>query len=168
MLDWRRTPGTTSLIDMLHQGADAHPDRNFTVHRGDRLTWAEARSAVGGLAAELAADTDVALYIPNSPTFLIAFLAALQARARPALINAGLPVPLTQAIIDEIAPAAVLTGGQTELDRGERALTSLPAGIECVAPVIEPEATAAYFFTGGTTGVPKRIAYSHELMVTAT
>lgn len=168
MLDWRRRPGTRSLLDMFHQGTARHPDRAFTIFQGETLTWGDAARAVAGMAGQVRADTDIALIIPNSPAFLIAFLGALQAGARPALINAGLPLPLTQKILDEVAPAAIFTDGQVELGRGEVSLAALPSAPPQPAPETPPDATAAYFFTGGTTGVPKRIAYTHEMMVAGT
>jgi long-chain acyl-CoA synthetase len=168
MLDWRRAADISSLLDMFHQGVALHPDRAFTIFQGKTLTWGEAARAVAGVAADLEAGTDIALIVPNSPIFLIAFLGALQAGARPALINAALPVPLTQKILDEIAPAQILTAGQIDLDRGEIAIKTLPSNDPKPAPKIEPDAIAAYFLTGGTTGVPKRIAYTHEMMVAGT
>jgi len=168
MLDWRRRPDTISLLDMFHQGAARHPDRAFTIFRGETLTWGDAARAVAGVAEGMRANTDVALVIPNSPAFLIAFLGALQAGARPALINAGLPLPLIQKILNDVAPAAIFTGGQAELGRGEVDLSTLPSATPRRAPNVTPDATAAYFFTGGTTGVPKRIAYTHEMMVAGT
>ena len=168
MLDWRRTPDTNSLLDMFRQGVARHPDRAFTIFNGETLTWGAAARAVAGAAERLTPDTDIALVIPNTPTFLIAFLGALQAGARPALINAALPLPLVRKILDEVAPAAILTGGQVALGRGEIDASALPAADPRPAPVIAPDATAAYFFTGGTTGVPKRIAYTHEMMVAGT
>ena len=84
MTDWNRAPGVASLLDMFHQGVATHPDRAFTIHKGNTLTWASAARAVAGTAALLEPDRDIALIIPNSPTFLIAFLGALQASARPA------------------------------------------------------------------------------------
>ncbi len=168
MLDWRRRPNTTSLLDMFHQGAARHPDRAFTIFQGEALTWGEAARAVAGMAKTMQPDTDIALVIPNTPTFLIAFLGALQAGARPALINAALPLPLIQRILDEIAPAAIFTGGQVALERGEISLTTLPSATPEPAPRTTANTTAAYFFTGGTTGVPKRIAYTHEMMVAGT
>lgn len=168
MLDWRRRAETTSLLDMFHQGAARHPDRAFTIFRGETLTWGEAARAVAGMADQVTPDTDIALVIPNEPAFLIAFLGALQAGARPALINAGLPLPLTRKILDEIAPDAIFTDGQVELGRGEISLATLPSATPEPARETAPDATAAYFFTGGTTGVPKRIAYTHEMMVAGT
>lgn len=173
MFDWRRRPNTTSLLDMFHQGSARHPDRAFTIYQGETLTWGDAARAVAGMAEAVMAeagrpDTDIALVIPNTPTFLIAFLGALQAGVRPALINAALPLPLTQRILDEIAPTAIFTGGQAALGRGEIGLSTLPSATSQPAPETPPDATAAYFFTGGTTGVPKRIAYTHEMMVAGT
>lgn len=168
LLDWRRAPRTTSLLDMFHQGVERHPERAFTIYQGETLTWGGAARAVAGVAQGLTRDADIALIIPNTPTFLIAFLGALQAGARPALINAALPAPLIQQILDEVAPEAILTAGQIDLGRGETSLTDLPDADPLPAPHIASDATAAYFFTGGTTGVPKRIAYTHEMMVAGT
>lgn len=168
MLGWRRRPDTNSLLDMFHQGAARHPDRAFTIFQGETLTWGDAARAVAGVAEGMRPDTDIALVIPNAPAFLIAFLGALQAGARPALINAGLPLPLIQKILNDVGPDAIFTGGQAELGRDEVSLSTLPSAAPKPAPKIMPDATAAYFFTGGTTGVPKRIAYTHEMMAAGT
>ena len=168
LIDWRRTPDTTSLLDMFYQGVARHPDRTFTIFQGQSLTWRGAARAVAGVAQGLTPGADIALIIPNLPAFLIAFLGALQAGARPALINAALPLPLTQKILDDVAPVAILTAGQVDLGRGETSLAALPSASPGPARKTEPDAIAAYFFTGGTTGVPKRIAYTHEMMVAGT
>ena len=66
MLDWRRKPGTASLLDMFRHGVAQHPDRAFTIFNGETLTWGAAARAVAGAAERLTPDTDIALVIPSS------------------------------------------------------------------------------------------------------
>jgi long-chain acyl-CoA synthetase len=68
------------LTDDLHAHADARPDHEALVHGDERVTWADFADRVDRLAHGLSAigigaGDPVALLMPNSPAFVVSFMA---------------------------------------------------------------------------------------------
>jgi fatty-acyl-CoA synthase len=83
----------TSLYYNLEVSATRYPDRDAIVYYGSTLSYAELKRQVDALAAFLEQQCHVskgdrvALYMQNSPQFIIAFYAILRANAVAVLIN---------------------------------------------------------------------------------
>src|SRR3954469_19301967 len=158
-------------------------------HLGTSLTYREEGHAVAALARRLAAlaapGEVVALLLPNSAEFHIAYFAALRAGTPPALLNPLYPAPQLEPLLREISPRVVIcTPATREMVLGLAAPLGIPAVIGLGGEITvaglaaEPEAlldrraarpedTGALMFSGGTTGLPKAVEHTHERLVTA-
>jgi long-chain acyl-CoA synthetase len=176
---------------MFDHAVSTAPDTVALRHMGASLTYREEGRAVSALARRLAAAAApgevVALLLPNSIEFRVAFFAALEALAAPALLNPLYPGPQLEPLLRDAAPRAVVCAPEArELVAGLAAPLGIPE-VVCLGPgattvaelAAEPEAridrrdaapsdVAALLFSGGTTGVPKAVEHTHERLVVAT
>ncbi|WP_166802879.1 non-ribosomal peptide synthetase [Streptomyces sp. ICN441] len=111
------------------------PDATALVAGDTRLSWAELNARANRLAHRLAAagagpETVVALALPRSAETVIALLAVLKAGATSLPLDAGYPAARTAAMLDDAAPALVVTGEHwplPDLLTGLPVLTVTPA-----------------------------------------
>src|ERR1700730_8303443 len=94
------------------------PDKVAIRHLGAALTYRELGRAVAALARRLAAMVAagevVAIILPNSIEFHVAYFAALKALAAPALLNPVYPAAQLSPLLREAAPRAVLCAPTTQ------------------------------------------------------
>ena len=163
------------------------------VVQGDRsMTWAELDAAASGLAGHLeacgvGAEQSVAVYLHNSPEFLVAYLAAWKLRARPVNVNYRyVSDELAYLLADSEATALVfgarLADRVAEVDAATLDTAALAARVQvpdspgvsvldgstgwgaAVAhqPAVRrdrPSNDVHLLYTGGTTGLPKGVMY---------
>jgi long-chain acyl-CoA synthetase len=126
----------------------------------------------------------VALLLPNSIEFHVAYFGALKALALPALLNPMYPEPQLFALLREIGSRALLCSALTEdlasalakeigipflCLRGDVAIGLGAVNHRDQIPqrVALPDTPAVLLFSGGTTGVPKAVEHTHSRLVTA-
>jgi long-chain acyl-CoA synthetase len=167
---------------VAHHGAAVHLRFGETAY-----SYAQSGAMVDAMAAALqetkAGGRIACLLIPNSPTFHWVYYACLKAGVQPALMNPALPEAGLAATIETLSPAlivavdgigplaaaaAAVKGAKVislAEDWAPERLLARPA-----APVrhaVAPEDVAAILFTGGTTGTPKCVEYSHLMLLQA-
>ena len=158
-------------------------------HLDTVLSYGEEGRAVAALARRLAAlaapGEVVALLLPNSPEFHVAYFAALRAGTPPALLNPLYPALQLEPLLREVSPRAVVCTPATR-DMVLGLATSLGiAAVICFGAEVtvaglaaepdepldrhaaEPGDVGALMFSGGTTGLPKAVEHTHERLVTA-
>lgn len=163
-----------TLLEMFEIAARKNPDRVYCKFGDICLSYAQAARAVTGFAAihgPSVRGRTVALVLPNSAEFLVAYFGVLAAGATPALVNYGHPDATVAKLLDGMDIAAVLSDRTlpglevtpfSDADLG--ALTTTHAA-DPAAPA--PHDRAAILFSGGTTGVPKQIAHTNQMLVAA-
>lgn len=150
------------------------PDAIFCKSASGKLTYAQAAGAVQSLADELrptARGRPVALILPNSRAFLIAYFATLFAGGRPALINHGNP-PATISKLLANLDAAVVLSDHEHADCRTRILNDVLLE-RLVKPVnldtfVDPGTSAdigAIMYSGGTTGLPKQVPHTNAAII---
>lgn len=165
-----------TMTEMFLEAARAHLSRTYCKTDDLKLSYGEAALAIGVLAQELGPSVRgraVALVLPNSPAFLVAYYAVLAAGGHPALVNYGHPDATVFKLLDDVDLAAVLSDREipgldiTHFD--DAAVPALVSGGSAgdAGDATGPDAPAAILFTGGTTGVPKQIAHTNEMLVRA-
>ncbi|MDO9712785.1 class I adenylate-forming enzyme family protein [Paracraurococcus lichenis] len=182
-------PDLRTVSAMFDHAVATAPEAVMLRHLDTTLTYREAGRAVAALARRLAADAEpgavVALLLPNSAEFDIAYFAALRAATVPALLNPLYPAPQLEPLLREVMPRAVIcTPATRDLVRGLAgrlgiaSVICLGAEVTLAGLVAEPEArldrpaaapddVAALLFSGGTTGLPKAVEHTHGRLVTA-
>jgi long-chain acyl-CoA synthetase len=178
----------TTLCAMFDQAVATAPERVALRHLGFFLTYQELGRAVSTLAqclTEMVVPGEVvALILPNSIEFQVAYFAALQALAAPALLSPLYPEVQLAPLLRAANPRAVLCTPATydmvaniARDLGihvvclGRDLTVQDLVAETRSPVglraATPADTGALLFTGGTTGLPKAVEHTHGRLITA-
>jgi len=184
-------PGASvsTLCAMLENAVAATPDKVALRHLGMALTYRQTGRAVAALARRLAAivapGEAVALVLPNSVEFHIAYFAALKALAVPALVSPLYPAVELAPLLREAAPRAILCAPATRDMLADLArdlhipsaiclgqdMTILELADEAEAPVglraATPADPGALLFSGGTTGFPKAVEHTHGRLMVA-
>jgi long-chain acyl-CoA synthetase len=183
-------PPFATLCAMFGHAVATAPEAVALRHLGASITYREEGRAVSALARRLAAVVApgdvVALLLPNSIEFRVAYFAALKALAAPALLNPLYPGPQLEPLLRDAAPRAVLCAPATRdavaglaRELGIPHVVCLGQDVTVSALAAEPDAPpgpreagpsdlAALLFSGGTTGVPKAVEYTHERLVIGT
>jgi acyl-CoA synthetase (AMP-forming)/AMP-acid ligase II len=131
------------------------PQVAFVAADGTTVTYAQlherADRAAAGLAEAGVGEGDVvALTLPASPEYVIAYIAASRVGALTAGINPRLAAP-EQAALLAVAHPALTISTPHDLPAATGALPTLPD---------EPDRPVALVFTSGTTGTPKGVVFA--------
>jgi long-chain acyl-CoA synthetase len=179
----------STLCELFDRAVATAPDGAALRHSGVTLTYREMGRAVSSLArrlAEIVAPGDVvALVLPNSIEFHIAYFAALKALAGPALLNPLYPSAQLLPLLRDVAPRAVICVPATrDMMASLTHDLSIP-GLVCLGQDITvpdliaetevpvriraatPTDSGALFFSGGTTGLPKAVEHTHGRLIHA-
>ncbi|HEX4396094.1 MAG TPA: AMP-binding protein [Trebonia sp.] len=117
--------------------------------------WDGASRVAGGLlAAGVRPGDRVAIRLPNGADWCLAFLGATLAGAIPVPVNTRLTPAEVEFIVRDSGASAVLDG-------------RLPDGPPAAPADPDSEASAAIFYTSGTTGRPKGAVLSHRALLSA-
>jgi long-chain acyl-CoA synthetase len=184
----RSAPDAT-LCAMFDHAVATAPDKVALRHLDVALTYREMGRAVVALAQRLAPIVSpgevVALVLPSSIEFHIAYFATLKALAAPALLNPLYPAAQLSPLLREASPRAVVCAPATrDIVTGLADELGIPGvvclGQEIAIPELVAQAEAplelrtatptdpgALLFSGGTTGIPKAVEYSHGRLATA-
>ncbi|TDC82136.1 AMP-dependent synthetase [Micromonospora sp. KC606] len=169
------------LADRLRRAAADHGDRPAVRWREVTLTWSELDERVTAVARALAGNVPpgtggtparVAIALPNTPTFVVAFLATLRAGLVAVPVNPGYTGrELRHVLVD--SGAALLLATEEVRERVARFADELPA-LTAVhttlpeepgePPVRHGTDLAVLLYTSGTEGRPKGAMLSHRAL----
>ena len=175
-LDWRSAETAENLVALFENRAAQHPDRLLIADSSVRLTWGEMHSALKGFAADFGdriQDQDVAIFMRNSASFLTAYLGVLFCGGRAALFNAAMPKESGARLMADLKPVLVLADQAMEFAPDATVVNAdsvrnwIDAKAEESNRSKSGDGPSTYFFSGGTTGIPKRILYSHQQILAA-
>jgi acyl-CoA synthetase (AMP-forming)/AMP-acid ligase II len=140
-----------SLVAMLRQTVDAHPDLEAIVEiGGERLTyrqlWDRSARVAGGL--DVSPGDRVAIRLDNGADWVLAFWGAQMAGAVVVPVNTRFASDEVSYVVDDSGASVVIDG-------------PLPDGEPRVHDDAGPDDLAAIFYTSGTTGFPKGAMTTH-------
>lgn len=180
-----------NLARHVERGAADHPERPALLFEGDAWSYAALDAQASRAAAALARlgigrGDRVAIWLPNLPEWVFAYLGALKAGAVAVSLNAslrgeeaafiladsGARALVTTAALLPLVPRGRLPALEAVMVAGE-AEPGAPsfAGLLADAPAhagtaeLPPEAPAAIVYTSGTTGTPRGATLSHANVV---
>src|SRR5215213_8509139 len=156
-------PDFATLCAMFRHAVATAADTVSLRHLGASLTYREEGRAASALARRLAAAVApgeaVALVLPNSIEFRVAFFAAPRA-----VVCAPGTRDVVRGLAASLGIPEVVCLGEDAMVPALAAEPEMPVGRRAA----EPSDVAALLFSGGTTGVPKAVEHTHERLVTAT
>jgi long-chain acyl-CoA synthetase len=170
---WSINAGTVCAI--FEETASNYPENIYISTDDGTVTYREAYVAVDYLAREIeheVRDKVVGLFLPNSISFLVTYQAVLRAGGKPALINSATPPGNISKMLDGSDVALVFAGDDVP-GVPTRAITDLEVlnigrtkGPVSLTPASQTaDDVGAILFSGGTTGLPKRISHSHRAVI---
>ena len=175
-----------NVAEHIERGARDYPERPALLFEGRPMSYREchelsSRAAGAFRSAGVAKGDRVALFLPNVPEFVVAYLGALKLGAIAVSMNAGLKNDETGFILADCDPKAVVTtpelrgrlprqasarvytiGGDfaDDFEEALRGSDVIPA-----ARSMAPNDPAAIVYTSGTSGRPKGATLSHVNIV---
>jgi long-chain acyl-CoA synthetase len=171
-----------NISEHVERGSRDYPERAALVWDGNPISYAECEqrsSQAAGVfaAAGVKAADRVALFLPNSPDFVFAYLGVLKLGAIAVSLNATQTEDETAFALADCAAAAAVTTHDLRPripndavpriysvgDGWEEALQAAP-GLPLVRSM-QPDDPAAIVYTSGTTGRPKGATLSHGNVV---
>ena len=150
------------------------PDAIFCKSAEGGLSYREAAGAIDALAQEIGPQVQgraVALILPNSKTFLIAYYATLFAGGKPALINYGHPQGTIDTLLGDLDVALVISdrdnAGKDTRVLNDTLVDAMATPIQAhqLSDPTTADTIAAILFSGGTTGLPKQVAHSNAAVI---
>ncbi|HEX7181365.1 MAG TPA: non-ribosomal peptide synthase/polyketide synthase, partial [Thermoanaerobaculia bacterium] len=179
LVEWNDTAAASAACfpDLFARQVERTPEAPAVSCEGRTLSYAALAARAWRLAGALrdlgaGPDKGVAIFLERSEEVIVAILAAHAAGAFYAPLEPGAPRERLAAILDDVAPVAVVTRRALLaelpldavpavcLDRDAAALEHRPASPPGV-PVL-PETLAYVIFTSGSTGRPKGVAVEHR------
>ncbi|MFE3258309.1 amino acid adenylation domain-containing protein [Nocardia sp. NPDC059229] len=167
---------TETLVDRFDRMVAANGGAVAVVHGDEQLTYAELDERARRLARIIAGygvgpGEFVGLALPRSVDLIVAIIAVLRAGAAYVPLDPSYPHGRLRAVLDDAAPALVLTGAGVELPEGISAAPALRIGdpLQVVpsehAVPRSPQLPAYVIHTSGTTGRPKGVVVTHANVV---
>lgn len=164
------------LAAMYHCFED-FADSELVLYEGERLTYAETAKLAAGLAQNLSdvhaitPGTRVALVLPNSSDWIIAFLAITAIGATPALINARSSEEELEHCIATTGCSFAFANRDLPVDIPSLAERESWGNLETDSPLPQTnrqgDDEALLMFTSGTTGKPKAAILTHRGLMSA-
>ncbi len=175
-------PALTSLVDNLVRSASEHADRCAIQDGASRVTYAELLRQARGFAAHLRAaglhsGDRVAIVLPNCGDFVAAYYGILVSGGVAVLLNAAAKERDFAAWLRDSESAFVLCEERNAevrkacatIDPKPQLLHALGAPSDDeVASAADPNAPACMLYTSGTTGHPKGVVLSHDILLSNT
>ncbi len=163
-----------TILGLLFSATNENPQKIYCKTHNKTLTYSDLVQSASRLSLDLRKlpkDQPVAILLPNSELFLIAYFAVLMSRRSPALLNYLLPEKGMQKILKELDPSIVLSNKEIVNYKSKiltkdsfKKYTEVIDYKNLVDDTTEND-TAAIMFSGGTTGLPKQINHSNKSLI---
>ncbi len=183
--------GKMNIANHVERVARATPGRKAIVFEGRHISYGALDACAGALAASLRVNgvrrgDRIALFLPNIPAFMLAYLAGQKAGAIVVSVNsmwksdevqyllndAGVKVVFTTAeLLPNVARSRCPTVKKTVICEGQAAGEIVlgdwlaTGGKDVGSEDMRPDDPAALLYSSGTTGVPKGVTLTHNNII---
>ncbi len=163
-----------TVVDVLDEVASAHPDVDAYIDGEARLTYSGLAAKSAGWANTMAEHgigrgDVVAISLPSSVEYAVAYLGALRLGAVATGINPRLGRREVEGIVARARPSAVIavdrhaTAGYSGVVFERSDVADVPYADPSARPVqLSPDDPVAIVWTSGTTGQPKGAVFDHR------
>ncbi|PIE14611.1 MAG: long-chain fatty acid--CoA ligase [Rhodobacterales bacterium] len=163
-----------TVAQVFADAAKRSPAKIYCKSASGTLTYAQAAGAIQRLADELrpiVKGKPVALILPNSNAFVIGYFAVLFAGGTPALINHGHPEATVMKLLDDLETPLAISDEAIKAHKTRILNDTLinematAVDVQTLQDPSSPEDIAAILYSGGTTGLPKRVPHSNAAII---
>ncbi|MCB1755754.1 MAG: AMP-binding protein [Gammaproteobacteria bacterium] len=162
-----------TLLNLFSENVAAVSERRFVKTDKVDFSYGQMGRIVASIAKELPDDLpgrSVVFYMPNSASFIAAFYAVIARGGVPTPVNFAVPVAGVRQTISHFDVALAITAVPGISDGPELVLDDATLSIRAdfigeLPANANPDDDAVHLFSGGTTGVPKRIRHSHRTLM---
>ena len=164
----RATPDRGGIVERFDAQVAQRPDQPAVVGADGQLTYLELDRRANGVAHALASrgvgpGQVVGIYADRSAQLLVGILGVLKSGAAYLPLDPGQPVERLSAMVDEAAPAMILTSAEG-CSPGWQSVPLAEIASDRPAPPhvsVHPSDLAYVIYTSGSTGRPKGVAVTH-------
>ncbi len=165
---------TQTILGLLFSATRKNPQKIYCKTHNKNLTYSDLVKSASHVSLELRQlpkDQPVAILLPNSDLFLIAYFAVLMSGRSPALLNYLLPEKGMQKILSKLEPSVVLSNKEIinfkSMILSKDIVKNHTDVIDCnnLIDHTSENDIAAIMFSGGTTGLPKQINHSNKCLI---
>jgi long-chain acyl-CoA synthetase len=181
-----------NIANHVERIARTSPRRRAIVFEGQEISYGALDACAGALAAALKANgvgrgDRVALYLPNIPAFMLAYLAGQKAGAIVVSINSMFKLDEVKYILNDSGAKVVFTTAEFLPNIPRELCPNLQAIVNCEGEAggeitlgdwlaqgkagmrsldMRPDDPAALLYSSGTTGFPKGVTLTHNNIIT--
>lgn len=168
-----------TLPEFIEKPAQIYPQKVALIFEDQEYTYQEIKKKVDTIASQIISKTKkgdvVGILLPNSPEFLFAYFAVLQAGCIALLFPVNISDKTLTFQIEKTDPRLIISKKtyQEKLKRVKAEekmfdIESLKALKKSSARKISPDTISTIIFTSGTTSEPKGVTLQHKNVVQAT
>jgi long-chain acyl-CoA synthetase len=163
----------STVLDLFINNVEKVPERRLVKTINSDFSYGDMGRIAASIADELPDSINgrtVLFYMPNSASFIAAFYAVIAKGGIPTLMNFTVPASGVRHSTAHFEVALAITAVPGITDGPELILDDLSVHVRKnyegkLTSSISPDDDAVHLFSGGTTGVPKRIRHSHRTLM---
>ena len=163
-----------TILGLLFSAAKENPQKIYCKTHNETITYSDLIQSALSVSLDLnnlPKDQPVAILLPNSALFLIAYFAVLISGRSPALLNYLLPETGLQKMLNKLDPSIVISNKEVInfkniiINKDRVKTHTEEINLKKLIDHTSENDTAAIMFSGGTTGLPKQINHTNKCLI---
>ena len=163
-----------TILGLLFSAAKENPQKIYCKTHNETITYSDLIQSAMSVSLDLnnlPKDQPVAILLPNSALFLIAYFAVLISGRSPALLNYLLPETGLQKMLSKLDPSIVISNKEVInfkniiINKDRVKTHTEEINLKKLIDHTSENDTAAIMFSGGTTGLHKQINHTNKCLI---